>query len=267
MPKVSVIMGIYNTQNIELLKKAIESILNQTYKDFEFIICDDGSTDSTYEIVKELTKSDSRVMLIKNEKNMGLAYSLNHCLSVASGEYIARMDADDISLLNRFEEQVKFLDYNKEYSLVGSCADLIDENSTTWGTRKVKEYPSKEDFLFGTCFIHPTIMIRKTILKEMNGYRVAPETKRAEDYDLFMRIYSKGYKGYNIQKVLYQYREDKLSYKRRSFKYRFGELKVRYEGFKLMGLLPKGYLYVLKPLIVGLIPQKILAIIRNENIQ
>lgn len=266
MPKVSVIMGIYNTQSEDILRKAIQSVLDQSYRDFEFIVCDDGSTDNTFELVKEMTQFDNRVKLIKNERNMGLAYSLNHCLSIASGEYIARMDADDVSLTDRFEKQVNFLDKNKEFALVGSCADLIDKDNI-WGFRKVKEFPIKEDFLFGTCFIHPTIMVRRVVLNKINGYRVVPETLRAEDYDLFMRMYAKGYKGYNIQKSLYLFRENNISYKRRSYKYRFGEMKVRYKGFKLLKLFPKGYLYVIKPLVVGIVPQGILAKLRNESLQ
>lgn len=265
MPKVSVIMGIYNTNNETMVKEAIDSILNQTYKNYEFIICDDGSTDGTYELIKKLTMNDDRVVLIKNEKNMGLAYTLNHCLEVAKGEYIARMDADDISVLDRLEKQVEFLDRNDEYAVVGSSAKLFDENGQ-WGMRCPCEKPIKESFLFGTCFIHPTVMIRRSVLDKVSGYRVSDETLRAEDYDLFMRIYSAGGKGYNLQETLYEFREDKNAYKRRSYKFRIGEAKVRYIGFKRLGLLPKGYLYVMKPLIVGLIPQVILAKLRSEKI-
>ena len=107
--KISVIMGIYNSRSKEILKKALESILKQTYENFELIICDDGSTNECINWAKEICENDTRVKFIKNEKNKGLAFTLNHCLSVASGEYIARMDDDDISHTDRFEKQIKFL--------------------------------------------------------------------------------------------------------------------------------------------------------------
>lgn len=264
MPKVSVIMGIYNTNNKIMVKKAIDSIINQSFSDFEFIICDDGSSDNTYEIVKEIISNDKRCILIKNNRNMGLAYSLNNCLKIAKGEYIARMDADDISMLDRFEKQVKFLDNNPQYAIVGGNAELFNEEGA-YSKRAMKEYPTKEDLLFGTIFIHPSIMMRKDILLKLNGYRAVKETSRCEDYDLWLRLYAHGYKGYNIQENIYKFREDINAFKRRKYKYRIDEAKVRYKGFKNLKLFPKGYIYVIKPLIVGLIPQNILAILRGEN--
>lgn len=265
MPRVSVIMGIYNSNNEEMVKSAIDSILNQTFKDFEFIICDDGSTDGTYELVKRLTKHDDRVILIQNEKNSGLAYSLNHCLSIAKGEYIARMDADDISLPERLEEEVAFLDNNKEFAIVGCNVKFFNSNGI-WGKRCLPEFPEKASFLFTSPFVHPSILIRAEVMTVLCGYRVEKETLRAEDYDLFMRMYSKGYKGYNLQAELYCFREDENAYKRRAYKYRLDEAKVRYKGFKSLGLMPRAIPYVIKPLIVGLLPQKFLSVLRNKKI-
>lgn len=131
-----------------MVKLAIDSILNQTYKDFEFIICDDG----TYEMVQGLTKNDSRVTLIKNEENRGLAYSLNHCLSVAKGKYIARMDAGDISMPNRLEKQVKFLDEHLEYAMVG-CNLLLINDEGTWEKRILAEIPTKNLFCLHHHFV------------------------------------------------------------------------------------------------------------------
>ncbi len=264
MPRVSVIMGIYNSNNEEMVKSAIDSILNQTFKDFEFIICDDGSTDGTYELVKRLTKHDDRVILIQNEKNSGLAYSLNHCLSIAKGEYIARMDADDISLPERLEEEVAFLDNNKEFAIVGCNVKFFNSNGI-WGKRCLPEFPEKASFLFTSPFVHPSILIRAEVMTVLCGYRVEKETLRTEDYDLFMRMYSKGYKGYNLQTELYCFREDENAYKRRAYKYRLDEAKVRYKGFKSLGLMPRAIPYVIKPLIVGLLPQKFLSVLRKEK--
>lgn len=263
MCKVSIIMGIYKMIEKEnLVKLAIDSILNQTYKDFEFIICDDGSNDGTYEMVKNLTKNDSRVILIKNNQNKGLAYSLNHCLSIAKGKYIARMDADDISMPDRLEKQIKFLDQHLEYAVVG-CNLLFIDDRNIWGKRILAEKPTKKSFLFTSPFCHPAIVMRKEILDKVNNYKVEKITRRAEDYDLFMRIYANGYKGYNIQEFLYQFRENRDAFKRRAYKYRLDEVQIRYRGFKMLGLMPKGFLYVIKPLIVGLIPQVILSKMRK----
>lgn len=263
MCKVSIIMGIYNMyEKKNLVKLAIDSILNQTYKDFEFIICDDGSKDETYNLIKDMTNHDHRVVLLKNKTNKGLAYSLNHCLSVAKGKYIARMDADDISDLNRLEEQIQFLDNHLDYALVGCNLNLI-KDSTIWGKRILPEKPNKKSFLFTSPFSHPTVVMRRNILSSVNNYTVEKITRRAEDYDLFMKIYSAGYKGYNIQKFLYQFREDNDTYKRRAYKYRLDEVQIRYRGFKKLNLMPVGLLYVIKPLIIGIIPQKFLAILRK----
>lgn len=263
MCKISIIMGIYKMINKKaIVKLAINSILSQTYKDFEFIICDDGSNDGTYEMVQNLTRKDSRVILIKNDKNMGLAYSLNHCLSIAKGKYIARMDADDISMPNRLEKQINFLNEHLEYAMVG-CNLLFINDSGIWGKRILAEKPTKKSFLFTSPFCHPAIVMRKEVLDKVNNYKVEKITRRAEDYDLFMRIYANGYKGYNMQEFLYQFREDDDAFKRRAYKYRLDEVQVRYRGFKALGLMPKGFLYVIKPLIVGLIPQKVLVKLRK----
>lgn len=246
----------------EIMRLAIESILNQTYKNFEFIICDDGSNDGTYEMVQNLVKEDNRVILIRNNKNKGLAYSLNHCLSIAKGKYIARMDADDISISNRLEKQIKFLDEHLEYVMVG-CNLLLINDKGIWGKRILEEKPTKKSFLFTSPFCHPAIVMRKEVLDKVNRYKVEKITRRAEDYDLFMRMYADGYKGYNMQEFLYQFREDDDAFKRRAYKYRWDEVQVRYRGFKALGLMPKAFLYVIKPLVVGLISQKILVRLRK----
>lgn len=264
MPRVSVITGAYNVGNIKFAEAAVISILNQSFSDFEFIICNDGSTDDTGKILLELAGQDSRVMLIENKANMGLAYTLNHCLEIACGEYIARMDMDDISYPNRFEEQVSFLDSHPDYMAVGSWADLFSDDKN-WGLRKKPEFVKAEDFLMTSPMIHPSVMMRRDPLLAEGCYSVREETKRAEDYELFMRLYAKGYGLYNIQKPLIRFREDISSYSRRSYRYRLGEAKIRAEGFNRIGLLPKAIPYVIKPLIVGLIPQGILRKLRHEG--
>lgn len=253
MSAISVIMGVYNTCNELMLRCSIESILHQSMEDLEFIICDDGSTDGTYELLSIIAKSDKRIRLIKNDKNMGLAATLNRCIDLSHGQYIARQDADDYSVSDRFKKQIDFLINNKSYDLVGSNVAYFDDNGV-WGEYRLKAFPEKADFLFSVPFIHGAVMFRKKALLRVNKYRVAKQTRRAEDYDLFMRMYSKGLRAANIQENLYCFREDKKASKRRKYRYRIDEMIVRYNGFKNLGLLPRGYVYVFKPLLVGTIP-------------
>lgn len=263
MPKVSVIMGIYNSKSKEYLEKSINSILNQTFTDFEYIICNDGSTNECIEWAKEICKGDKRVIFIENDRNRGLSYTLNHCLSIAKGEYIARMDDDDESILNRFKEEVEFLDRNKDIGLVSSNINLFDEN----GIYKSLSFPtkiSKENFLFNSPIVHPAIMVRREAYELVNGYRDIDKTVRVEDYDLFMRMFVVGINMRTIQKVLFNYRDDKNTKKRRKrYRYRINEFLIRKENFKKLKLYPIGMIYTLKPLLVGLVPNKIIQRIKK----
>lgn len=266
MPKISVIMGVYNCKNSKMLEDSVISIINQTYRDWEFIICNDGSTNNTLSILEEVAKLDDRIKIISYEKNKGLANALNYCLKYASGELIARQDDDDISLPERFERQVAFLNEHKEYNLVGSIAYVYDDNGI-WGTYRLDEKPSKSTFLWNSPFLHPSILVYKSDLLKLDGYRVAKETRRCEDYDLFMRMYAAGMKGYNIQEKLYKYKIIQDSDKKhRPMKYRIDEAVVRWKGYSSLNILfPKGVFYVLKPIIVGLIPAKILNFIKSTR--
>lgn len=265
MAKISIIMGVYNCKNKALLKKSVESLINQTYTDWELIICNDGSTDDTYEYLLKMKKLDNRISVVGYSKNKGLAYALNYCLKYTKGEYIARQDDDDYSYFNRLEKEIAVLDANKKFSIVGCIADVYDENGI-WGKYSLKEKPLITDFLWSNPFNHPTVIFRQSALREIGGYRVSNETRRCEDYDVFMRLYSKGYRGYNIQEKLYKYwiQNDSKS-KYRPMKYRIDEAIVRYKGYKAMKILIKGLPYVFKPIIIGLIPQKVFMQIRNKQ--
>ncbi|MDD4528108.1 MAG: glycosyltransferase [Candidatus Margulisbacteria bacterium] len=264
MPKISVIMGCYNSG--QRVIAAIESIQKQTFSDWEFIICDDSSTDDTYNILLNLSSFDPRVIIIKNNKNLKLGATLNNCLSVSSGEYIARMDDSDFSYPHRFELQNNFLDDNPDYAIVSSAHIIYNESGESV-IRKGVEYPCKKSFLWGTPFCHAASFFRRDALLSVNGYRIAKETCRTEDYDLFMRLYANGYKGYNIQEALYRYYLplDGMK-KRRLIKYRINEAIVRYKGFKSLGLLPLGLPYVFKPIVVSLFPHRILQFLHNKGI-
>ena len=263
MPKISVISGAYNIASCYSFDKSMSSILEQDFKDFEFIICDDGSSDETFDLISKYAEKDSRIKIIKNEKNLGLAASLNRCIEIAEGEYIARHDLDDYNDVDRFKKQVEYLDCHPEISLLGTAANLFDENGV-WGRESYPLEVKNEDFLFTSPYKHGSVMFRKEALLKAGCYRVAKETRRAEDYDLFMTMQTFS-KGANLEEALYYFCEDKNTLKRRKYKYRIDEAKVRWRGFKKLGLLPKGIFYVIKPLIVGLIPTALLGKIKRKK--
>lgn len=250
--KVSVIMGIYNCENT--LRESIESIIKQTYKNWELIICDDCSTDKTYSLAKEYQiKYPEKIMLIKNERNLKLASTLNHCLKYATGEYIARMDGDDISLETRLEEQVNFLNKHNEYHVVGSQMISFDQDGER-GVRGVDEIPDKMCLITHVPFAHATIMMRKEVYDQLDGYRVSKEVTRCEDVDLWFRFFNEGYKGYNIQKPLYKVREEVDAFKRRKLFYSIDTAKVCWKGYRMLGYPKRCYVFILKPIISSLIP-------------
>lgn len=195
MPKVSVLMPVYNTEEI-WLRQAIESILNQSYKDFEFIIINDGSTNNVKEVI--LSYDDERIKYIEH-KNHGLIYTLNKGLSIAQGEYIARMDSDDISLPERFAKQVDLLDNNKKIGVVGAWIKHFPKEEII----QLKEKPRYLDILKRCELAHPVVMFKKEIFVQHNlKYE---DYKYAEDYELWSRLI-KCTQFYNIQEVLLNYR-------------------------------------------------------------
>ncbi len=202
MPKISVIMPVYNGE--KYLKEAIDSILAQTYADFEFIIIDDGSSDSSPEIVKSY--ADKRIRFYANEENMGVARTLNRGLDLATGEYIARMDADDISLPKRFEKQAKYLDKHPKVGVLGCGTESFGEGMiSNFSKPKASSAEYKANLFFNTCVAHPAVMIRKSAIKE-NRYEI--EYNGLEDYVLWWRI-AKDYKIYSLTEILLRYRKHK----------------------------------------------------------
>ena len=257
MCAISVIMGIYNEKNRTHVIQAIDSILQQSFTDFEFIICDDGSTNEFYTWLKDVCKRDSRIRLLHNDKNMGLSYTLNRCMEHASGKYYARMDADDISKEKRLEKQFLFLESHPKFAIVGCNAEFIDDQGV-WGKHSMVEIPQKEDFLRTSVFIHPTVLVRAEVMQKLGGYSTEVYALRIEDYELFMRLYAVGYCGYNLQEFLFQYREDVQAFHKRKYRYRVNETRVRYRGFRALGILKGNWNYVIKPLIAGVVPAQVM---------
>lgn len=251
--KISVIMGIYNCE--KTLSESIESVVNQTYSNWELIMCDDYSTDNTYQIAEFYkNKYPQKIKLLKNRKNLTLGPTLNKCLEVAEGDYVARQDGDDVSILNRFEKQVDFLNKNSEYILVGTKMISFDKNGTK-GIRGIKDnIPDKFNLLTGTAFCHATIMARKKMYESLKGYRIEKYTHRCEDIDLWFRLFEKKYKGFNLDEALYMVRDDGSEYKRRKFVGYINEFLTRLEGYKKNQISLTKYPYLLKSFLVFMVP-------------
>lgn len=195
MDLVSVLMPVYNVE--QYVAEAINSILKQTYQNFELIIIDDCSTDRTLDICKEFALNDKRIIIIHNERNLKIEGSLNKGLEKCQGKYIVRMDGDDISLPDRFEKLKSFLDEHKDIVLVGTSVEIMDKNGHPLG---FNNFPSEWDLIKKTCILKIPVahiwMTYKYIYDELNGYRQLSGT---EDYDFLLRLITKGYKFTNIE--------------------------------------------------------------------
>ncbi|AEP88340.1 glycosyltransferase EpsE [Bacillus spizizenii] len=255
-PKVSVIMGIYNCERT--LAESIESILSQSYKNWELIMCDDASTDGTLRIAKQYAAHYSdRIKLIQNKTNKRLAASLNHCLSHATGEYIARQDGDDFSFPRRLEKQVAFLEKHHHYQVVGTGMLVFDECGVR-GTRILPSVPEPGIMAKGTPFCHGTIMMRASAYRTLKGYRSVRRTRRMEDIDLWLRFFEEGFRGYNLQEALYKVREDSDAFKRRSFTYSIDNAILVYQACRRLKLPLSDYIYIAKPLIRAFMPPAVM---------
>lgn len=256
LPRISVIMGVYNCE--DTLEEAINSIINQTFTDWELIICDDASKDNTYLLAKKYADEyPNKIKVIKNETNLTLAPTLNKCLTLAKGEYIARQDGDDISKDTRLEEELKFLEENKEYDLVATNMISFDENGEQ-GIHQLKEFPNKIDFLKnGTTFSHATILMKSEVFNVLGGYCEESYAKQAEDYELWSRFFLNGYKGYNLHKNLYLVRENMDAYKRRSAKRRLRGIKLNLIIYSKLKAPIICYKNILKDIIAIFVPTKI----------
>ncbi|WP_100637680.1 glycosyltransferase [Marinomonas sp. ef1] len=213
-PLISVVMSVYNGE--KYLASAIESILTQTIDDFEFIIVNDGSNDSSLSIINAYAVVDCRIKLI-TRSNKGLINSLNEGLSISSGVYIARMDADDISIRNRFEKQIEFLESNPEVGVCGSWVEVFGEDvkSKVW-KMPLENSVLKAGLIFSVPFAHPTVMMRKSII-DLHGLKYDLNYKDAEDYKFWLD-FSKYTLFLNVPMVLLKYRYHQESISRQADK-------------------------------------------------
>lgn len=252
MPKISVIMGIYNCA--ATLPEAIDCILAQSFPDWELILCDDGSADETLQVAGKYSGAyPGKIIVLQNETNIGLNQTLNRCLEVAKGEYIARMDGDDRCSPNRFEIELAALEAEPEIAIVSTDMEFFDE-SGVWGAISHPDYPQAQDFAHGSPFCHAPCMVRREAYGAVGGYSVGKRLLRVEDYHLWLKMYAAGFRGKNIHQPLYQMRDDRSAYRRRKFCYRVNEAYVKALSVKKLKLPVWNYVYVLRPILVGVLP-------------
>lgn len=263
--RITVLMGVYNCA--PTLCEALDSLVAQSYQGFKVIMCDDGSTDATAEIaLRYAALFPGQFIFIRNERNMGLNYTLNHCLEYADTEYVARMDGDDISLPERFEKEIDFLDFHPDYALVSTSIIYFD-GYEDFGHSGGGYAPTKYDLAKGCPFAHPTCMLRTEVLRSLGGYSDETGLWRVEDYHLWFKLYASGNRGYILPDMLLRFRDDRNATKRRTWRNRKNEAYVRLVGCRMLRLPLWMRIYCLRPLIVGLLPLWLYNILHKRRLK
>ncbi len=243
-PSISIILSTWN--GAEFLSKSIESVLEQTYKNFEFIIVDDGSTDRTPEILRDYAKRDPRIKIITNDENIGLTKSLNKAIRVAHGKYIARQDADDISLPQRLEKQIEYLLNHPEIKVLGTFGYLIAQEAKILGKEivPVSSQAIKKTLIKRNPFIHSSVMIEKEIIDKIGRYN--ERFKTSQDYELWFRILRVA-RGQNLPLFLVKkrYRPTMISFSKNKEQLKY-MLFLQREAIKRGGYSEFYYIYFLR---------------------
>ena len=199
-PSLSVVMPTYDAA--DYIERSLNSILHQSFDDFELILVDDGSTDGTIDLIEK--RDDERIRLVERENKSGITSALNRGINESRGKYIARHDADDWSAPDRFDRQAAYLDAHSDVALLGTGAHLVDEDGKRIATRRVPEDPDVGDLIDHNEFIHGSVMMRRDPLVDLGGYDERFLT--AEDYDLWLRLADQ-YSVANIDEPLYHFRQ------------------------------------------------------------
>ncbi len=265
VPAISVLMGVYNCE--ETLDESLNCLLAQTETCWEVIICDDGSADRTAEIVKQWQERfPDKITFLQNGSNRGLSASLNRCLAEASGRFIARMDGDDLCSPERFEKELRYLRDHPHYRIVSTDMQCFDE-AGPWGLRSYPSDPVPADLIHGVPFCHAACMMDRKTISDAGGYSEDPAFERVEDYELWVRLYASGIRGGNIHEPLYQMRDDRSAAGRRKWKYRLNEARVRALAVRTLHLPAWNYIYVLRPLILGLLPAGLSSFLHHKKLR
>src|SRR5688572_15308235 len=221
-PAISVVLPVFNCE--KYIGQAIQSVLQQTFTDFEFIIINDGSNDNTEEVIKSF--SDSRIIYEKNDSNKGLVYSLNKGVDKAVGKYIARMDGDDICMPERFRKQIDYLEQNGKVDVLATIVTLIDENDQVKGIwpadlKNINEKEIRRQLPKDNCIAHPTVIGKTSVFKK---YKYNQTQSQLEDYDLWLRLLNDGIVIHKLAEPLLLHRILQSSFTRTSKKIVFGKM-------------------------------------------
>lgn len=262
---VSVLMGVYyQKDDIAMLIRSVGSILDQTIKNLELVICDDGSAPQVCSYLTQAASLDHRICLVRPGRCYSLPEKLNVCLGAARGEWIARMDDDDYAHPDRIKCQLDYLVSHPEIAFVGCCSNLYRGGNLV-GVRSFPEYPQIQDFYFTQPYLHPTLIFRREALEQVKGYSETMWCRLCEDYDLLLRLYHAGYQGANLPDVLFDYTLPLTAKGNRKMRHRWNEVLTRYRRFRELGLLPKAFPWVVKPIAVGLLPEGILSRLKRQK--
>ena len=265
MAKISILMSVHN--NEKTVSKSIDCMLAQTCTDWELLLCDDGSSDGTAAVLEAYAARDTRMKVISNRENRGLAYSLNRCLELAGGEYCARMDGDDLCEPDRLEKELSFLEQYPQYGFVSTTMKRFDEKGFYSIPKTGEPYePTLFDYVKGSPFCHAPAMIRTEAYRRVGGYRDLPQTRQMEDYDLWFRLLAKGIHGCILQEPLYSMFDGRDAVHRRTYRRRINEAWVRWQGYQENHVPLPWRIFVLKPLILGLVPAGLLQTIKRKRI-
>ena len=258
---MTVVMGVYNCA--DTLDEALGSLVRQTYKNWDLVVCDDASSDDTYpKLLQWQERLPGQITVLRNPVNAKLSYTLNKCLKHATGDLIARMDGDDLSMPDRFSRQVEYLKAHPEADLVGtamqrfSAAGLADVLS-------VSETPDKFSLRSGSPFCHATVMCRRAVFETLNGYVDLQRTQRVEDLDLWFRFYAQGFVGHNLLEPLYLVREDLAAIRRRTLRNRLNVFRTTVTGYSMLGFPRRWYIFPLFQLTKAFVPARGTALYRE----
>jgi glycosyltransferase involved in cell wall biosynthesis len=245
-------MSVYNGE--DYLDAAIESILGQTYEDFEFLIVDDASTDGSRARLQDWAEQDERIRLILKDENEGLGQALHDGVEMAEAPLIARMDGDDIAEPDRLEKQVAYFDDHPETDILGSWAVDIDEAGRK---KQYRRYPTDHDeivrLIWTNPLVHPSVMMRKAAIQRVGSYD--PDVRKRQDYELWFRCVAGGLRFANYPEALLRYRFTGDYYDRNDLQVAWGQAKIGWEGCRRVGAGPTAYIGVAVPLIRSLLPR------------
>lgn len=250
-PAITVLMGVYNGG--QHVKACIESILQQTFANFEFLIFDDASTDETHSIVEQMARTDPRIRYVHNEVNVGLGAILNRGVAEARAPLVARMDADDIAVPYRLEKQFRFLQEHPEVDIVGSFALDVAQDGAPIRERKVPVTHEKiAELVWSNPFIHPTVMFRRDAVLRVGSYSASD--RRRQDYELWFRCVAGGLRMANIPEALVHYRFSEETMKRNHVRSMWEQAKIGLRGCRLVRAPAYAYVATCMPLLESLMP-------------